>query len=354
MRTDLFDYDLPERLIAKWPSARREDARLLVVERGRVRHQHITDWPDLLAPGSLVVLNDTRVIKARLEGIRPRTGGKVEILLLRQVDADSAGADAPVQMWTALGRANRPLREGSVVEAGPLLLKVMGSQPDGVLTVEVRAEAGVRQALEAHGHVPIPPYLRRRDEPCDHDRYQTVYAEREGSVAAPTAGFHLTEDLIDRLGRRHVRLARLTLHIGLGTFRPVTTRDLDQHEMHAEWFEVGPGLVAEVEATRAQGAPVVAVGTTVVRALESAADPVQPGLVVASSAETRLLIQPGYRFSVVDAMLTNFHLPRSTLLALVAAFVGRERMLDAYRAAVDREYRFLSYGDAMWLPERIS
>jgi S-adenosylmethionine:tRNA ribosyltransferase-isomerase len=230
---------------------------------------------------------------------------------------------------------------------------VVERRAEGVVLVELLAPAGVLRAVEACGHVPLPPYLGRRDDHDDIDRYQTVYARRDGSVAAPTAGLHLSERLLGRLRERGIRCAKLVLHVGLGTFRPILAEDLGEHVMHAERFVIGPDLVREVGEARARGSPVVAVGTTVVRALESGADPYRPGLVVAAAGETSLFIQPGYRFRVVDALLTNFHLPRSTLLALVAAFAGLERVRPAYQAAVELEYRFYSYGDAMWIPERL-
>jgi S-adenosylmethionine:tRNA ribosyltransferase-isomerase len=335
VRTDLFDYALPEELIARWPSPRRDDARLLVVEAEEIRHRHIADWPDLVPPESLVVTNDTRVIRARLLGARRQTGGRVEILLLRQLDGERTDRTGTRQVWSALGHANRPLRSGARVDAGPLAVEVLDTGSDGVLTVSLSAEDGVQEAIRRHGRVPIPPYLRRESAECDEERYQTVYAARDGSVAAPTAGLHLTPTLLDRLGARGVRLANVTLHIGLGTFRPVVVDDLDDHPMHTERYEVGEKLAGEIRAARERKAQVVAVGTTVVRALESARDPMRLGCVCPGTRDT-----------------TNFHQPRSTLLALVAAFVGRERALRAYRVATEQKYRFLSYGDAMWIPER--
>jgi S-adenosylmethionine:tRNA ribosyltransferase-isomerase len=352
VRTDLFDYALPEALIARWPSPRRDDARLLVVESEQVGHRYIVDWPELVPAGSLVVINDTRVIRARLLGARRGTGGRVEILLLRRVDGEDADPGGQRQVWSALGHANRPLRAGAWVDAGPLGVEVLHVGSDGVLTLSVSADDGVEEALYHGGRVPIPPYLRREPAECDEERYQTVYAARDGSVAAPTAGLHLTPALLDRLQARGVRLARVTLHIGLGTFRPVAVDDLDDHPMHTECYDVSEELVTEIRLARERRAKVVAVGTTVVRALESARDPSSAGCVSAGTRETDLLIQPGFEFGVVDALLTNFHQPRSTLLALVAAFVGRERALRAYRVAAEAKYRFLSYGDAMWIPER--
>jgi len=351
VRTELFDYALPEELIARWPSPRRDDARMLA-EGDHVRHQRIADWPELVLPGSLVVVNDSRVIRARVNGARRRTGGRVELLLLRRLDGDDSDPMGTRQSWSALGHANRPLRAGALVDAGSLAVEVVDVGRDGVLTLSVSSEQGVEDALREHGNVPIPPYLRRESAACDEERYQTVYARRDGSVAAPTAGLHLTPVLMDRLRARHVRVASVTLHIGLGTFRPVTVEDLDEHPMHTEGYEVSEQLAEEVRAARGRAARIVAVGTTVVRALESARDPTRHGCVRSGARETSLLIQPGFEFSVVDALLTNFHQPRSTLLALVAALLGRERTMRAYQTAVAEKYRFLSYGDAMWIPER--
>jgi S-adenosylmethionine:tRNA ribosyltransferase-isomerase len=317
----------------------------MVLGADGVAHRRIVDFPELVPEGALVVVNDTRVRHARVLLAKRGTGGKVELLLLRRLSATDAG-----ERWEALGRANKPLREGAQLEA-PGLEAVVARQGDP-LEVELRAEGGVDAWLEREGHVPIPPYLGRLDEPADAERYQTVFARAVGSVAAPTAGLHLSQPLLDRLRARGVALSSLTLEIGLGTFRPVEADDLDQHAMHSETLEITPDLVSALAAARARGAPVVAIGTTVVRALESAADPERPGEVRPFRGETRLLIQPGYAFRVVDALLTNFHQPKSTLLALVGAFAGLERVLSAYSVAVREGYRFLSYGDAMWLPRR--
>jgi len=350
MRTELFDYELPDELIARRPPETRDGGRLLLVDRDRLEDRRITELPALIEPGSLVVVNDSRVMRARLLGNKRGSGGRTEILLLRRLERE-AGAER----WQALGRASKALKQGSVVEIGALLVKVLERAADGTLMVELRSEGmDVDAALELHGRVPIPPYMARDDDAEDAVRYQTVYAERSGSVAAPTAGLHLTPELLRALAERGVELARLTLHIGLGTFRPVTTEELDEHPIHEESIEVSDALALSIGQARRRGAKVVAVGTTVVRALESAADPERPGHVRPLSDATRLFIRPGFRFSVVDALLTNFHLPRSTLLALVAAFAGRERVLAAYRKAVSSRYRFLSYGDAMWIPARLS
>ena len=348
MRTELFDYELPERSIASHPLPERDAARLLTLDGGRMAHGSVREWPELVPDGALVVLNDTRVRRARAHVARTGTGGGAELLFLAPL---AAGADG-VERWRALGRANRPLRPGASLGADGLSVEVLAQGEGGVLELAVRADGGVESWLERHGRVPLPPYLGRTDEPDDTERYQTLFAARPGSAAAPTAGLHLSRSLLQRLDERGVERATLTLDIGLGTFRPVEADDLDRHPMHAETARVGDDLVRRVRAARERGAPVVAVGTTVVRALESAADPERDGEIRAFDAETRLLIQPGHRFRVVDALLTNFHQPRSTLLALVSAFAGRDAVLEAYRAAIELGYRFLSYGDAMWLPRR--
>jgi S-adenosylmethionine:tRNA ribosyltransferase-isomerase len=350
VKTSLFDYDLPEGAIAQHPVPDRDAARLLVLEREGLRHSTFRDWPELLPEGALVVFNDTKVTRARILGARRETGGRAELLLTTLVETVSADE----QIWLALGRANRALRAGARVDSGPLSIEILGADESGTLRVRVVAKGGVEAAIDAHGHVPLPPYVRRPDEPDDVERYQTVFARHRGSVAAPTAGLHVTPATLESLRARGVTTAFVTLHVGVGTFRPVSVADLDDHPMHEEYFEVGSELAFAVRSARSRRAPVVAVGTTVVRALESARDPEEPSLVRPTSRPTALLIQPGYSFGPVDALLTNFHMPKSTLLALVAAFAGRDRVFAAYRAALERGYRFLSYGDAMWIPERFS
>jgi S-adenosylmethionine:tRNA ribosyltransferase-isomerase len=353
VRTELLDYELPDELIAKRPLAERDASRLLVLDRGAIEHRLTRELPALLPEGALLVVNDTRVRRARVFGARRVSGGKVEFLLLgRRSELERAG-DGP-EVWEALGRSSKPLRVGVVVDAGALACEVLERNDDGTLLLAVTSTRAVEDVLAAEGRVPIPPYLGREDDADDVARYQTVYAERVGSVAAPTAGLHLTPGLLDAINARGIELGRLELEVGLGTFRPIVTDDLSAHVMHEERFRVDAALAAQIAAARARRAPVVAVGTTVVRALESAADPAALGQVVPQSTATRLLIQPGYAFRIVDALLTNFHQPKSTLLALVAAFAGFEAMRAAYQAAVAERYRFLSFGDAMWLPRRAS
>lgn len=352
MRTELLDYDLPEELIAKRPLAERDASRMLVLDRGAIAHRAIRELPALLPEGALLVVNDTRVRRARVFGVRRASGGKVELLMLgRRPELELADGR---EVWEALGRASKPLRLGIVIDAGKLVCEVLERRDDGTLLLAVDAAQSVEDVLAAEGRVPIPPYLGREDDAEDVARYQTVYAERVGSVAAPTAGLHLTPALLAAARARGVELGRLELEVGLGTFRPVVVDDLSEHVMHEERFRIEPALAAQIAAARERGGPVVAVGTTVVRALESAADPARPGHVVPQNAATRLLIQPGYAFQIVDALLTNFHQPKSTLLALVAAFAGESAMRAAYQAALAERYRFLSFGDAMWLPRRAS
>jgi S-adenosylmethionine:tRNA ribosyltransferase-isomerase len=368
VRVDAFDYELPLDRIAQHPAVEREAARLLVLGSGpdneALEHRTIKDLPELLPAGALVVVNDTRVIPARLLGEKRGTGGKVEIFLVAPVGPRTLSiANAPlpsgdgsetreVEVWRALGKSSKPLRFGTDVEVGPLLVHLIGRGEDGLLEVGLSVHgnspsANVRDVLRAVGHVPLPPYIKRSDAAEDSERYQTVFARVDGAIAAPTAGLHLSRALLGRLAVRGCEVASVTLHVGLGTFQPVTAEDFDDHTMHSEHFEVSRTTAMAIAHARERGAPVVAVGTTVVRALESAAAEGEGGLVAPTVGSTRLLIQPGYRFRVVDSLLTNFHLPRSTLLAMVCAFGGTARVLSAYETAVREGYRFFSYGDAM-------
>ena len=334
------DYELPEALIAQRPPEARDAARLLVLDRdgGTVQHRQVRDLPVLLAP-SLFVVNDTRVIPARLLG-RKVTGGRVELLLVER--RSPVGAN---ERWLAMSRSNKPLREGAEVALGEGLAATVGARVDGQLEVELRADAGtVTEALERVGRVPLPPYIRREVEPADRERYQTVFARHAGAVAAPTAGLHFSRPLVAALEEAGHRFCEVTLHVGPGTFRPVEAARLEDHPMHAERYAVSEAAAAAIAAARAEGRPVVAVGTTVVRTLEAAFDGER---VPAGDGETDLFIRPPHAFRVVDALMTNFHLPRSTLLALVMAFAGVEATRRAYAEAVAARYRFFSYGDAM-------
>jgi S-adenosylmethionine:tRNA ribosyltransferase-isomerase len=347
MRVELLDYSLPEHAIAQRPTPERDGARLLLVEQAGVQHHRLVDWVSLVPKGALVVLNDTRVRRSRLLA-KKSSGGNVEILFL---EARATGPDT--QEWLALAHSNRPLRSGTRLELGPLVLTVKEREASGQLRLEVKGQADIEAFFDDFGQVPLPPYIRRAAAPEDAERYQTVFAENLGSAAAPTAGLHLTRPMLQALTGRGVQVGFATLHVGAGTFVPVRSADLDDHPMHAEQYCISPELAEQVASARERGAPVVAVGTTVVRALESAHDGARPGHVRSCTEQTRLLIQPGFRFGVVDALLTNFHAPRSTLLALVGAFIGQRRCASAYRVALAEAYRFLSYGDAMWLPRRI-
>lgn len=364
MRVDLFEYELPAERIAQEPTRDRDGARLLCVPQGDgpFAHAMVRDLPRLLPEGALLVLNDTRVIPARLLGEKKGSGGRLEIFLVRRLGGDgdmpmqvppAPNPDAPACRWAAMGRASKPLRPGlEFLVSKRLHGRILGRLPDEELwEVELWApsESSVEQVLRDVGRMPLPPYIKRDVTPQDSERYQTVFARSEGAVAAPTAGLHLTPSLLDQIRKRGCSMTTITLHVGLGTFRNVTVDDLDQHPMHGEAVEVPPATVATITEARRHGRPVVAVGTTVVRALESAADPERRGHVRPFAGETRLLIQPGFDFRVVDALFTNFHAPRSTLMALVSAFGGHERLRAAYKEAIAQEYRFLSYGDAMFL-----
>ncbi len=334
-RLDDFDYHLPAERIAQHAAPRGASRLLVLAATGGRRQRRIADLPELLEPGDLLVVNDSRVLPARLFTRRRPGGGTVELLLVERL--------AP-RCWTALARPGRRLRPGSVLEiAGALELRVDGVGDDGLY--RLRGDRPLAPLLESHGHVPLPPYIQRSDEPADRERYQTIFARAPGSVAAPTAGLHFDRRLLADLERRRIEVCKLTLHVGPGTFQPIRSGPIDEHRMAGERFAVTPQAAAQVGRARQRGGRVVAVGTTTVRALESVAT--GSGLIEAGSGRTELFIRPGHRFRVVDLLLTNFHLPRSTLLLLVCALGGRERVLAAYREAVAEAYRFYSYGDAM-------
>ncbi|MFM7706568.1 MAG: tRNA preQ1(34) S-adenosylmethionine ribosyltransferase-isomerase QueA [Gammaproteobacteria bacterium] len=328
-----FDYTLPPELIAQRPLPERSASRLLVIDAaaGQRRDARFTDLPELLAPGDLLVFNDTRVVPARLEGVKP-TGGAVEMLLERPLQ----GSEALLHM-----RASKPLRSGQVVRTEGGDLVVEGREED---LFRVRLPAPALEFFGRHGSVPLPPYIERTPDGDDTGRYQSLLARVPGAVAAPTASLHFDEAMLARLDAMGIRRATVTLHVGAGTFQPMRSERIEEHVMHAEWAELPTATVAAIAATRAADGRIVAIGTTVVRTLESAPEPLAPWY-----GDTRLFIRPGYRWQVVDAMVTNFHLPRSTLLMLVSAFSGRETILAAYAHAVQQRYRFFSYGDAMFL-----
>ena len=327
-----FHYDLPGELIAQHALPERSASRLLVLRGESTEDRQFSELPAFLRPGDLLVLNDTRVIRARLHG-RKATGGQVEMLLERITGARDA---------TAQIRASRSPRAGTVLTlANGASATVLGR--DGSL-FELAFNTDVEPLLQAHGEVPLPPYIRRNPAAEDLTRYQTVYARENGSAAAPTAGLHFDADLLEALDAHGVETAFITLHVGLGTFAPVRTRRIENHRVHSEWCRVTPELCARIERTRKRRGRIVAAGTTTVRALESAA---ADGELKPMRGETSLFIRPGFGFRVVDTLITNFHLPESSLLMLVCAFAGRNRALAAYRHAVSRRYRFFSYGDAM-------
>lgn len=339
-RASAYDYELPADRIAQRPAEPRDRSRLLVVPRdgSPFRHLEFRDIAELIPSGDVLVLNETRVIPARIRGRKP-TGAPSEILLLRPATADETE-------WEALVRPGGKLKPGRVVEvAEGFRIHILDSAPGGGRIVRLESELPPRDAIERWGEMPLPPYIERHGEPADRERYQTVFARAPGSVAAPTAGLHFTPALLETLRQNGVEVVTLLLHVGVGTFRPVDEEDLSRHEMHEEWYEITPGAAERLNAARDRGARRWAVGTTVVRTLESAA--VEDGRVVAGQGWTDIFIRPPHSFRAVDRLVTNFHLPRSTLLMLVSAFAGHERTMEAYRVAVAEGYRFYSYGDAM-------
>jgi S-adenosylmethionine:tRNA ribosyltransferase-isomerase len=350
-----FDYDLPEELIAKTPLPARDASRLLVLPRreGAAAHGSVRELPDLLRRGDLLVVNDAKVIPARLRGHKEGTGGKVELLLVEP----AGGRD-----WLALGNSSKPLRPGTFIEAHGARIEIIsggagfardGRRPKAEAYGEHEGELRIRLPLEGDdlwryldeaGETPLPPYIDRPPDPADRERYQTIFARERGAVAAPTAGLHFTDSLVDALRDKGVDLAPITLYVGPGTFLPVRTSHVEDHKMHRERYTVPPGTAQAWARTRARGGRIVAVGTTALRTLEAASD---GGRLREGAGSTGLFITPGYRFQAVDGLFTNFHLPRSTLLMLVSAFAGLDRILAAYREAVSLRYRFFSYGDAM-------
>ncbi|MCP4470632.1 MAG: tRNA preQ1(34) S-adenosylmethionine ribosyltransferase-isomerase QueA [Gammaproteobacteria bacterium] len=335
-----FDYDLPEALIAQAPLAEREASRMLLVDPRQqdICDRQFTDLTDLVDPGDLLVFNDTRVIPARLFG-RKSTGGKVEVMVERVLDDN--------RLLAHLRASKAPKTGAEFILENKIECRMLGREQD--LFVLGQGQGAWLDLLDRYGHMPLPPYIQRSDESSDRERYQTVYASNPGAVAAPTAGLHFDTAMLESLQQRGVACARLTLHVGAGTFQPVRGDDIDSHVMHPERIEVSQSLVDAIAQTRTRGGCVVAIGTTVVRSLETAA---AGGKLAAFDGDSRLFIKPGYCFRVVDAMLTNFHLPRSTLLMLVSAFAGTELVRRAYAHAVAQQYRFFSYGDAMFIANR--
>ncbi len=338
MKTSDFDYDLPPERIAQHPAERRDQSRLLVLERasGRTRHLRFGELPSLMEQGDVLVLNETRVFPARLLGRKP-TGAPAEVLLLRPLESD--------RRWLALVRPGGKLKPGRVVDvAEDFSIRILDSTDAGERVVELLAD-DPSAAIEKHGRMPLPPYIEREAVAEDAERYQTVYAREAGSVAAPTAGLHFTAELLEAVRARGVTIERIVLHVGVGTFRPVEVDDPTQHRMHAEWYHVPDDVAERLNGARASGGALWSVGTTVARTLETVAD--ESGAIRPGSGWTDIFIRPPYRFRAVDRLITNFHLPRSTLLMLVSAFGGHDAVMAAYREAVARDYRFYSYGDAM-------
>lgn len=338
MKTSDFDYFLPEELIAQTPIEPRDHSRLLVYNRAdhSVQHLHFYDLPRFLIPGDVMVVNDTRVIPARLLGEKEETHVPVEILLLKRLEKD---------LWEALVRPGRRLAPGTWCSFGDGLLRaeIVDRAPEGARLVRFHYQGVFEEILDRLGQMPLPPYIHERLQ--DRERYQTVYAREEGSAAAPTAGLHFTPELLEQIREKGIEIVPVLLHVGLGTFRPVKEEDVSQHQMHVEHYEVTPEAAEKINRARAEGHRCVCIGTTSVRTLETVST--EDGLVHAQNGDTGIFIMPGYHFKATDALVTNFHLPQSTLLMLISALMGREEALRVYRIAVEEKYRFFSFGDAM-------
>lgn len=341
-----FHFELPDELIARYPSEQRSDCRLLCVDgaSGELAHRRFPDLLELLEPGDLLVFNDTRVIPARLHGHKA-SGGKVEMLLERPLDAHRGLAHL---------RSSKSPKPGTELEFEGGIRAVVEGRRDALFELRFLGETPLIALLEVHGHMPLPPYIDREDESTDRERYQTVYARRAGAVAAPTAGLHFDEPLLEALAAKGVERAFVTLHVGAGTFQPVRVEDIREHAMHSEWLEVDEEVCAKVRTARAAGRRVIAVGTTSVRCLESACLKSGSGEIAPYRGETDIFIYPGYEWRCVDALITNFHLPESTLLMLVSSFAGYDTTMAAYAEAVAQRYAFFSYGDAMFLTRQPS
>ncbi|MGI6092183.1 MAG: tRNA preQ1(34) S-adenosylmethionine ribosyltransferase-isomerase QueA [Veillonellaceae bacterium] len=333
-----FDYDLPEDFIAQKPIEPRDHSKLMILKAatGALTHNHFYNLPDYLQPGDTLVFNDTRVIPARLIGSKAGTGGKVEVFLLNRISGDE---------WEALVKPGKKARPGTIVEFGEKLkCEVISTTDFGGRIIKFHYNGIFEAILDQLGETPLPPYIK--EQLRDKERYQTIYARERGSAAAPTAGLHFTSTLMDTLKTKGINFAFITLHVGLGTFRPVSTDDITQHVMHREYYSISQQAADIINATKKRGNKVVAVGTTSIRTLESAS---KEGLVEPQSGWTDIFIYPGYRFKVIDAIITNFHLPKSTLLMLISAFAGKEHVLKAYKEAIEHRYRFFSFGDAMFI-----
>ncbi|MGD9560339.1 MAG: tRNA preQ1(34) S-adenosylmethionine ribosyltransferase-isomerase QueA [Oscillospiraceae bacterium] len=339
MQKSDFHFHLPPECIAQTPAHPRDASRLMCMQRatGRLEHHVFHELPGLLAPGDLLVLNNSKVLPARLIGEKPGTGGVCELLLLREIEKDT---------WACLAKPGRRIRAGSLIVFGDgtLEAQVLATRADGSKEVRFCYDTEtLYEKLDQFGKMPLPPYIHT--QLADNSQYQTVYAKKTGSSAAPTAGLHFTQGLLARLALKGIQLAEITLHVGLGTFLPVKTDTVEKHQMHSEWYSIGEGAADKIQKAKSSGHRVIAVGTTSCRTLEAAAQ--KHGKVCASSGDTDIFIYPGYSFQAVDGLITNFHLPESTLIMLVSAFCGREQTLAAYQAAIESGYRFFSFGDAM-------
>ncbi len=339
MKTDMFDYHLPEELIAQTPIKKRDDSRLLVYDRQnkQVSHKKFSDIIDYLNQGDTLVINDTKVIPARLFGKRADTGGQIEILLLKRIEGNT---------WEILARPAKKAKVGrEFVFSDRLKMKVTAEYDEGIRHVELIYDGILEEILDEIGIMPLPPYIHEKLE--EKSRYQTVYARLTGSAAAPTAGLHFTNELLAKIEKKGINIAKVVLHVGLGTFRPVSVEDVTTHKMHSEYYEVLKDTANLLNATRSSGGRIICVGTTSVRTLETVTDEI--GIVHDGRGETDIFIYPGYKFKACDALITNFHLPKSTLLMLVSALSSREEMLNVYEIAVKEGYRFFSFGDAMYI-----
>jgi len=341
MRTDLFDFPLPEQLISQHPAGERGSSRLLYAHDAKLEDRRFAELLQLVHAGDVLVLNDTRVIKARLNGNR-ETGGKVEVLIERVLNQHEVLAQV---------RASHSPKTGSVMYLADKLKVIVRGRQDEFFHLRFEHDNDVYTLLEKHGHLPLPPYITHSPDEVDEKRYQTVFARHAGAVAAPTAGLHFDDALLQALHDKGVKVVHVTLHVGAGTFQPVRVEHIQEHAMHSERYAISQETVDVINQAKAAGGQIISIGTTSLRALESAS---MNGELVAGERETQIFIMPGYRFQVVDVLLTNFHLPRSTLLMLVCAFGGMSDMLAAYRHAVDKEYRFFSYGDAMLIKRKDS
>ena len=340
MTTKDFYYELPPELIAQTPLTDRTASKLLVMDResGYLTHKHFRDIIEYLHPGDCLVMNNTRVIPARLYGVKETTGGKIEFLLLKRIDIDT---------WEVILKPGKKAKPGSRFEFGNGLLhaEILKIAEDGKRIVRFEYDGIWEELLDRLGEMPLPPYIK--EKLTDKERYQTVYSKIEGSAAAPTAGLHFTKELLAEIENKGVNLAYLTLHVGLGTFRPVSAENIEEHIMHTEHYEISMDTADIINRCRKNGGRIIAVGTTSVRTLETAAD--TSGTVNAATGDTNIFIYPGYKFKIVDGIITNFHLPESTLLMLVSAFAGKENVFNAYKTAVEQKYRFFSFGDAMFI-----